>query len=348
MLRNIQALRAIAAYLVVMSHAAGLLKVAGLGVRPIDIGAAGVDIFFVISGFIMVHTTRDRAVTPQSFMRNRIVRIVPLYWLVTFAVFAGAVVMPRMFNSTTGDIAELLKSLFFIPYLKGSANIQPVVYVGWTLNYEMFFYAIFALSLFFAQRRITIVIGALALLVALRPLAGSVVARFYTDPILLEFAAGMLLARNYDRLPAKGGAAVLALGVAALLSVPWVFPQLILWGPGAGEQGWIHRAWIYGIPAILIVGGALMLERQGRSTGRLLLLGNASYSIYLTHFFVVLASRKLFEAIGPSVPLAFVFLAATFVLVALVGIAVHLYVEKTAMDLINRAFKLRRPKLAAT
>jgi exopolysaccharide production protein ExoZ len=111
-------------------------------------GGGGVDIFFVISGFIMVYTTQSHHVGPFSFFVNRVVRIVPIYWLLTLAVFTLAVIAPHLLGATRAAPSELLKSLLFIPFAKSNGAVQPILFLGWTLNYEMFFYMLFALGPF--------------------------------------------------------------------------------------------------------------------------------------------------------------------------------------------------------
>ncbi|CAN7414150.1 acyltransferase family protein [Phenylobacterium sp. LjRoot219] len=115
MLLNLQMLRALAAYLVVLVHAEPLAVRAGLPERSLHFGASGVDLFFVISGMIMVITTADRRHTPLSFLRDRLTRIAPLYWAITLAVFAMAWVAPALLQSTTADPVHLLKSMAFVP-----------------------------------------------------------------------------------------------------------------------------------------------------------------------------------------------------------------------------------------
>jgi peptidoglycan/LPS O-acetylase OafA/YrhL len=164
-IRNVQALRGLAALLVVFVHLDNLLLAIGLS----TFGGAGVDIFFVISGFIMVYTTADRHVTPWSFMADRIARIVPIYWLITLAVFCIALVSPMLLQATRADWNELVKSLFFIPFTKADGVVAPMFYVGWTLNYEMFFYLLFALGLAFPSNRA----GAVAVICCLVCLVGA-------------------------------------------------------------------------------------------------------------------------------------------------------------------------------
>ena len=119
-------------------------------------GGAGVDIFFVISGFIMVYTTMDREITPWSFMADRIARIVPAYWAATLGVFFLALVAPSLLQTSHMQWGELFKSLVFVPFRKANGLVQPVLFVGWTLNYEMFFYLMFAAGLLNSQQKMGI------------------------------------------------------------------------------------------------------------------------------------------------------------------------------------------------
>ncbi len=132
---SIQTLRALAALSVLFYHESS---------TKFTVGAVGVDIFFVISGFIM--GTIGYRETPLDFMMKRIIRIVPLYWLVTAAVCLVSLI-PGVFHQFSCDLPSLLQSLFFIPYVNQAGHIEPLMVPGWTLNYEMFFYAVFAVGL---------------------------------------------------------------------------------------------------------------------------------------------------------------------------------------------------------
>ena len=148
---SIQILRALAALLVVFHHARYQIRdfeaffYGGIW----QSGQAGVDIFFVISGFIMWVTTHDRRTTPLQFLTNRIVRIVPLYWLLTLTVAAACLIAPSLFRGVVLAPEHVVKSLFFIPdfYPGMPTHIWPLLLPGWTLNYEMIFYVVFAVAL---------------------------------------------------------------------------------------------------------------------------------------------------------------------------------------------------------
>ncbi len=329
---NIQVLRAVAALLVVFVHLDVFLR--ALGVEPF--GHGGVDLFFVISGFIMVYTTRARAITPAAFMLNRVTRIAPIYWLITLAVYAVALVAPSLLQATSADPVQLAKSLLFIPFQKSNGLVQPVLFVGWTLNYEMFFYALFALGLIFRSRRAgaAVVVGSLGGLVLGGLVLGGLGARpgpvagFYTHPILLEFAAGMalgMLRSSAKSFTAIGRGALLALcltGLAALALLPLAWP-----GPS--------RVITQGIPSVLVVASAVLLHQAGvrlagggRTKRALLLLGNASYSLYLTHPFVTQAAQKAAKRLGVSPLVVVPSMLVTIALVCAVGIVTHLLLER--------------------
>lgn len=261
-LQSIQYLRAIAALMVVMVH----LSNYGPGMKEFT-GRfpAGVDIFFVISGFIMVVTSR-RA-TPISFMGRRIARIVPLYWALTLALFAVGL------HAHKHSVGELVKSLAFIPFVNPHQNgeMLPLIGPGWSLNVEMYFYVLFALSLF-ARRWSVLIIGVLfAALVSLAPMVHNQVAAFYMQPRLIEFWAGMAIGWAYLKGMLKAGplvsVAAIVVGFATLVAGP--LP--------------------YQIPATLIILGAVCLEAHGLVPRwrPLAYLGDASYSLYLTHAAVI-------------------------------------------------------------
>ncbi|HXP05205.1 MAG TPA: acyltransferase, partial [Stellaceae bacterium] len=224
----LQLLRAVAATGVVISHVRYdfLHHFGRADALPgfVNVGAAGVDLFFVISGFVMVYSSeslfgRDRAAT--IFLARRVARIVPLYWLMTVAMIAYVAV--RGFAASDASPAHAALSFLFIPYPRPSGEMSPVYGVGWTLNYEMFFYAVFALCLA-ARREITVARVAIAL--AVLALAGWLLPglpgalAYWADPIVLEFVLGMLLALAYRsgvRLPLWAAAPLLIAAVALIL-----------------------------------------------------------------------------------------------------------------------------------
>ena len=281
-LYSVQYLRAAAALAVVFYHISALSQQTwGLDPERVDhVGAAGVDLFFVISGFVMAMiVARPGPFDGREFWVRRIARVVPAYWVITLAVFVLAWFRPSLFNSTTADLHTLLASLSFLALDHGDGATGPLLVVGWTLNYEIFFYAIVALTAgLFGDRRLygtSLVIITLVVVGAwLRP-AGPTLA-FYTDPILLEFVFGILVYSTWSRTRDAGpGLAPLAVfGAGAIL----LFLQ---WERPVGDL----RVLFWGIPsAAVLYGGLGVLTFRSTLLAR---LGEWSYALYLTHVFVI-------------------------------------------------------------
>lgn len=333
--RSIQYLRGLAAFGVLVFHAA---ERAG---GAFGVGAAGVDVFFVISGFIMWVVTAKRPPSPGQFLWRRVQRIVPLYWAVTLATAAVAVLVPGAFPVMQVTAEAVAKSLFFVPYRDPQGLIAPLIVPGWTLNYEMFFYLVFAAGLLAPARlRPWLVSAALVALVAVRPLLDgeNPLVATYTDPILLEFVAGVWLGKAWSegRLPGAAlgwvsvalGSALFAAGAIAELDVSRA--RVLLWG----------------VPAVLLVAGAVSIERAGPVPNLLPLrvLGDASYSLYLVHGLAISAALRVMKMAGVTTPSA-VF-AAAIVVGVVAGLIAYNLVERPAMKLFRTGFT-RTPGLTA-
>ena len=329
-LDSIQLLRAIAATAVVVYH-----------IPMFREGAWGVDIFFVISGFIMALVTEK---STREFFAKRVIRVVPLYWLGTFGVFGVALLLPDLLDNTTADVAGLLKSLLFIPYLKGE-SVQPLLFLGWTLNFEMFFYAVFALAMTLSHRhRLLIASGLLLAAVLLGALLRfeSVVLAFYTDEILLEFVLGMGCYALYTRtatwrameMPRSTRTALILIGVACVLCLP--FSGLL--------QPWLGRSGSWGIPAALAF-LALVHGLAGRQLPRhVVLIGDASFSLYLFHPYVMKVFNKVFHVFDAPGPLAFVMAPLTIGLCLLVAVGIYRLVEQPMTDWLRSRLLTPRPR----
>lgn len=334
MLFNIQVLRGLAAILVVWIHAQWFIPVDYVPVTISHFGYGGVDLFFVISGFIMVHTTQDKQVNPYKFIKNRLTRICPLYYGVTLFVFILSFLVPSAFNSTLPEIHHLLKSLFFIPFEKTDGRIYPTYYLGWTLNFEIFFYFIFAFSLLLGKRIRFYAVAAILVGLAIAgvlidsPANQGVAAFFYTRPIILNFAFGMAIAFflvSARRVPPALCWILLVLGTCWFLlgGAFTTFGD----GPVLPPTDTVLR---FGIPSALVVAAAAGLDRSGVRLGTKLMrrAGDASYSIYLSHYLfvaVVIASVDRFDlstfARALMAPLTIV--AAVFV-----GFLTHQLIER--------------------
>ena len=196
----LQALRAIAASLVVVDHT--LLELTGnragdkLTSLAWILGSVGVYTFFVVSGFIMVHVSWAQfggVRESLGFFRRRIIRIVPLYWLGTLAALGF-----HRISATHGaqdGLRELAYSFAFVPYPGDDGAMSPILPQGWTLNYEMMFYVVFALGLC-APRQFGLpaVCAALFAFVLAGPQFHQASVAYLASPIILWFLLGIVLA----------------------------------------------------------------------------------------------------------------------------------------------------------
>ncbi len=280
-LRSIQYLRAIAALLVAMVHLSAPLQRLGYAGPFPDIFASGVDIFFIISGFVMWVSTAGRDASPLDFLMRRVIRIVPMYWLVTALITAVMLIAPSVVNNGRFELGHVIASFLFIPVEHPTlGHLYPVFVPGWTINYEIFFYVIFAVALLVGPwLRLLGVAALFAALIAIGIAFGGLsgAAEFYTRGNIAEFVGGMALGWAFlSSLKLSRGLALtaIAVGVVTLLCGH-------LWYM-ADE---LDRAIAYGLPALLIVGGAVFYEKQQEvyASGPLGFFGDASYSIYLMH-----------------------------------------------------------------
>lgn len=338
-LQTLQALRAVSALLVVVYHLVHAEAVHGGGVTllggPAHFGFAGVDVFFVISGFIMAIVTSGRFGDPAEaarFLTQRAVRILPLDWLFTLAIAVILALRPAALDPSLAD-KSLLQSLLLIPQAGG-----PLLVVGWTLTFELFFYAMTALALATGTaRRVPLMIGGWAtLLLMLQGVtADSPWGRLFSSPLSFEFMAGVMVGLFWHRLPAALAIPALASGVAWMI----ISGLLLLDVPGHGQTDGI-RTLAFGLPAALIVLGAVRLETEQRvrMPKPLVMLGDASYSLYLSHVFVLSLAGRLGSGLGLTGSIAgnAVFLLGTLLGCCFVALVVHRWVERPLLDAGNR------------
>ena len=317
-LRSLQVLRAIAATSVVYFH---------IEVNP-RFGSFGVDIFFVISGFLMSMVIANGQ-SPRIFCISRIARIVPLYWILTTCLLLFAALKPELLNSTTANLTNYLKSLFFIPYFKENGSLHPMLAVGWTLSYEMFFYFIIWISLI-VSRKFYLLQTLILLLIAFITLGDLIDNRimnaFFGTSLLFEFALGMLgffIYKHCHRIKIHA----ITLVVTALLSY-----FLMAWIEVTCSN--INRLYVYGLPSLALVLSLIFLEniifcKNNFAIFFLASIGNASYATYLSHFYVVEGMKKIifpkFTLIDIYTPIGALI---TLVLALIVGQIIYVIYDK--------------------
>lgn len=266
---GVQYLRAIAAISVVVYHAGTRVNAGQPDAYWPEFLKGGVDLFFVISGFIMVITTLNGRQTPWSFWKRRLTRVAPAYWITTsFAL---------VLTGWTGW--HTVASYLFIPAVNANGDLFPVLPPGWTLNYEMAFYSLFAVTLMLGRWQGMAISLLMAAGIALWHDAENPVVRFYFQPILFEFALGMGIAHMRRDHLSIGATIAITLALASLVA----FPE--------------NRLLTYGLPAAAMVMLSIQFEPR-RAIGWLEELGNASYSIYLIHPFMLTASYVALRTVG--------------------------------------------------
>ena len=348
----IQVLRGLAALAIALLHLEPEWRQRGFvpegWTRPFPL-EAGVDVFFVISGFVMVyasHALFGRPGAARLFLVRRIARVVPLYWLTTAFVLVLLVVKPELMRSALATPGLVVASFLFVPWPRPDGVVQPVYTLGWTLNYEMFFYLVFSAALAFGLARRAAVAAIACLLVGLVALG---LARpslpqplgFWTSPMQVEFVLGMLLglARiEGTTLPPAARLVLAALGTGLFW---WIGGDAVL---RTGRD----NALLFALPAACLVAacGLAAGRPEGLARDRMPArwparlgesLGDASYAIYLLHPFAIRSTVRAIEGLGLAPALGPIGITAA-ALAATIALALlsHRLVERPLTRLARR------------
>ena len=302
----------------------------------------GVDIFFVISGFIMYMIGRQQFARPAAstdFMLRRIVRVVPSYWIFTTLMIMAAAVFGGSVDKGSMSALDIVRSYLFIPYVNAYGGYYPVLSLGWTLNYEMFFYLLFAVALVFdARRGMLFVVSGLAVLgvIGMTGLVTIPVLAFWFNSIVLEFVFGIGLAWLYQkgwRLNLFAGLGLFIVGL--LLVVLGKHLDLDLTALN-------YRALWLGIPALMMCAGLVMIEKPGTASPAIRALvfgGNISFALYLSHPFAINITALLAKKAGIHQPWLFMSLAMLCALCA--AAFFYLAIEKPVTRVLNGLIRKR-------
>jgi len=301
-IQNIQALRGIAVISVILAHLIiAEMKFGGSGkllsyIYPFRF--FGVDMFFVISGFLMIAITRSKPEGPSRafrFLYGRVSRIYPLYWIFTAAVFAVFFIRPEWVNSYQGNRVNVLSSFLLIP-----EETLPMLIVAWTLIHEMYFYIMFFLFLLILKGRyfyLWISAWSIAILVVNLSFDQSIpFIKLISHPLSYEFIAGCLLAKVYFSKDLRFSTKFLVLVPAAVTVLALIGSYSYYFTTGEVEIPSWYRLFIFGIPAFLVVSSMIYAEKNGFLLHRsLMFTGNFSYSIYLTHVLTISAIARIWS-----------------------------------------------------
>lgn len=343
-LNGIQGLRAFAAYAVVAYHVFEGLNAVNPDVFPrFVLGQAGVDLFFVISGFIMVHITRASDETSIGFLSKRIARIVPLYWFVTLIAVGCAIVAPWAFPAINLSPESIASSFFFIPHPNAVGTPVPVHVVGWTLNFEMMFYVLFAIAMLAPNRwRVPLVVALIVGGGMLARAVGGIAAEFYGLLVALDFAFGCIIAAVIQTSFVRSLVRRIVMwpfALAAVLFLVFVVPDISNYHP------W--RVLYYGLPCALLVFATVAQDLHRTPAPRTWLnhLGDTSYSAYLLHTFVITAFvGVLGRTIGFDLAGGVILFVGSMIVTVAVAAASYAWIERPSNRLLRRAFRLSPPR----
>jgi peptidoglycan/LPS O-acetylase OafA/YrhL len=323
---RIQILRFVAAAAVVAYHAQITVLTYYGGASPypfLELGVYGVDLFFVISGFIIVFIGSSKEPAAGVFFARRIERIVPMYWAMTLATFALTHI-PGLARNGSSDARHLAQSLFFLSWTNGFET-YPVLNVGWTLEYEMLFYIVAASAMALTKRPWATTAFVMLTLV----LTGQGTTFFLQNPIMIEFVFGMTIGTFlYDRR-----------------AFPWMFAATALVLATLPTSGAAWSVWAFGLPSAALVSLAIWMDHARPLKGGLLPeFGNASYSIYLVHVIAISFVCKVAFVLAPRFPTS-VSIPVISLFAILMGYITYRLVEKQLITLLGR--KRRNARAAA-
>jgi exopolysaccharide production protein ExoZ len=333
MLFSIQILRAVAAAAVVGHHVALKISRTFYGGEGdiFFVGNAGVDLFFVISGFVMCLSSDGKTVTAGKFLVERAARILPVYWIVTVFALIVYIVSPDKVNAS-GGVTGVVESFFLVP-----SGVRFLVQNGWTLSYEFLFYIIFAAALCFGLRfRYLLLMVVMSLLAAAGYVANfsGVYLKFLTSPLLIEFVFGVFAYLIYKKFNGNRWFSICAL-LFFSISMSLIF---------MARESYDEREVFFGVPALSALLFSLSLEpyfsrfRLNRPFRVLASLGDSSYSLYLIHPFVLVLVVMSIKSISRH----FSSIEIAGVMMALCLISGFLFYKIVETPVVHRARTLAR------
>lgn len=342
-------LRGIASLLVVLLHCTAnsseTLHQAFLG-SFFSFGGAGVDVFFVLSGFIITYTNFKFIGKPDHFgffIKRRMVRIYPTYWIIISLFLLLQIMLPSFYRTHFSfDIKNILSTYLLFP---GHVMVNGV---SWTLTYEIFFYLLFSLSFFIPAKRWSFYLAMLyaVILIVLAVSGynfehGNSWLTLITYPMNVEFFMGVLAAVIISEISPKIAMPLIITGSTIfLISAIFSNSNYVL------ANNTFNRVILFGIPSFLIITGIVKYELGNKIKvyAILLLLGEASYSLYLIHLPVVAATFKILAKfnVGNNMAIHCIII----LIVCIVCYASILFYKFVEMPIITKLNSLRRIRVA--
>jgi exopolysaccharide production protein ExoZ len=342
---GLQVMRALAATFVMMYHGMHMLhRDTGFWFlnKAMVVGYSGVDIFFVISGFIILYTSDFGIFKMAKFLKKRFIRIFPIYWVVNILLLIAYFISPSPDQLFKGKLDVILGSLLLLP------QQQYIIGISWTLSYELIFYLIFAITFNVSKKFLFIFLSIWTVIILTT--YGLHVKSQYTiidtllNPVVIEFILGCFLAYLYKRYPyVKGWYLFLIVGAVGYL-VNWNIYYTARLKDDTAFISYISRLYLFGLPVTVFIFGLLYVKR---GYPRLLVyLGDASYSLYLIHGTVISALLKLAEKFELR-PLLSNNLGACVMFAITISVAMlfYTYVEKPLIAQIRKRIKKSEPQI---
>lgn len=332
MFRSIQILRAVAVWFVVLHHTKQIIFSDAIGIPLINEiahkGAAGVDLFFVISGFIIYQSIYSKEISAARFTINRAIRIIPAYWLFTGIAALLALCFDGLMYATTTNPELLVRSLLFIPTERSDLTVYiPFLTVGWTLNYEMLFYLLSSLVLLISREKYIVLMSLLIIFSyeSLKPSMSQM--PFFGNGMMLEFLLGIFIA-DFHKNGLFNNISPTLLIIISACSFLFIF--------NIPED---HDVLYIGLPCAIIVASFIGLEpliRNTKTVNFIVRLGDYSYSTYLCHVIIICTLLYIFKESSNAKYITSL-LCIPFILLS--SYASYKYIEKPIGNLSKTLFK---------
>ncbi|CAI3796589.1 acyltransferase family protein [Rheinheimera sp. MM224] len=323
-IQSLQILRAIAAWLVVYHHYMQLFynlrSDSLLGEFFSKFGAFGVDIFFVLSGFVMFGSANSSSSTGWSFFINRLFRVLPTYWFFSVLLISFSYFMPDAFNFTAYTLNSLLYSLFFIPHENPSGlGLFPYLTVGWTLNFEIVFYTILALCLFLNKRYAVYICGIIVISLPLVLLKNNAPIMSVLSSVLMwQFVFGLFVGWLHSKFD--------LLKILSPKSAAFILIFSIVIMSGVLGYGTIQKTVSATMLVISFIALNNILNEKSKLTMFFAKLGDYSYSTYLCHVLIIGLFLHYQKTVTSSTP-ELLTICLISILTYIVSLAAYKYIE---------------------
>jgi len=345
-LGSIQLLRGIACILVVLLHITINCEEKTGGIFLFNIfkfGGSGVDIFFVLSGFIITYTNFTyigKPFTGVKYLKRRFIRIFPIYWIIITCLILLQILLPDFYNTKfdTG-IFNIIQTYLLLP---GHVMLNGV---SWSLTNELFFYLLYALAIVIPQKKISfylliIYFCILIVFAIIGPvnLLGSSSLTIFLFPMNIEFILGVFVVLIVNSILPKYVFPILIVGIVIFMFGAFLNDRNIDLSRSFSNQA-LNRVLLFGIPSFLIILALVKMEltKNIYLHSIFLKLGDASYSIYLLHLPIVAAFFKIMAKLRiENTAITQLFCLLLLILVCSIGVWIYHNIEKPIIRALNK------------